>query len=175
MLALRPTFTLDLPIASNPLIEALSTALAGGAMAFRRARLPGGGEDRGPRHHDHLVLTVPEADRHFWSPWLAIEISPRAEEAHVFARFSPHPSVWTGFAFAYLGLGVIFAVALVIAASSLLVPHSGQPWALWLAGGAAAAMGAMWWTSQVGQRIAHAQMVALRAEFDRALAIALPQ
>ncbi|HEY6037049.1 MAG TPA: hypothetical protein VIV58_22370, partial [Kofleriaceae bacterium] len=133
------------------------------------ARVPGGGEDRAPRDHDHLTLTVPVADRHFWSPWLAIEVSPRGEHAHLFARFSPHPSVWTGFAFGHLGLGLICAVAVVIAASSLLVPNSGQPWALALAGGAALAMGAMWWASKVGQRMAHGQMTALRAELDRAL------
>jgi hypothetical protein len=169
VLALRPSFSIDLPLASRTVIDALCERLASGPMSFRRARVPGGGAERGPREHDHLVLTVPTTDRHFWSPWLAIEISPRGEQAHLFARFSPHPSVWTGFAFGYLGLGLIGAVAVVIAASSLLVPNSGQPWALGLAGGTVLAMGGMWWASQIGQRIAHAQMTALRAELDRAL------
>jgi hypothetical protein len=169
--ALRPGFSVDLPLTSRDAIEKLCAQLATSPIVLKRTRVPGGGRDSDPRDEEHLVLTVPADQQHFWSPWLMVELSPRASGAHLHAKFSPHPSVWTGFAFGYLTLGVVFAVALVIVASVALLPGGGDPsWAVWLAGGAAVAMVGMWWASQIGQRLAHAQMELLRRELERAIA-----
>lgn len=169
-LALRPSFAIDLAMPSLHALPRLATELASGAMALRRTRVPGGGRDAGPRDRDHLVLTVPAAQQHFWSPWLTIEMTPREGGAHLFAQFSPHPSIWTAFAFGYLALGTLTAVALAIAGSGLLVRGSDLGWTVWVAGGCVLGMVIMWWVSQIGQRIARAQMTALTAELDRALA-----
>lgn len=169
-LAFRPSFAVELPLPSHEAIERLGAALAAGRLPLRRTRVPGGGRDARPRDSDSLVLTIPAAEQHFWSPWLTIDLSPRGDGTHLFARFSPHPSVWTGFAFGYLGLGLVLLVSLVIAASSALVPDSGQAWALWVSLGAALAMAGMWWASQLGQRLAHGQMEELRQALDRAIA-----
>ena len=170
-LALRPSFDLDVAMPARSALPALTAQLEAGAMSLRRTRVPGGGRaDERARERDHLVLTVPEAQRHFWSPWLTIEVSPRGGGTHLFSRFSPHPSVWTAFSFGYLGLGSITAVALAIAGSGMLVRGAEQPWALWVAGACALCMIAMWWISQIGQRIARAQMTTLAAELDRAVA-----
>lgn len=170
-LALRPSWSVDLPAPSRAVIERLAARLAASPMQLRRARVPGGGgRDPGPRERDYFVLTVPDAQRRFWSPWLTIDVAPAGDGTAVHARFSPHPSVWTGFAFGYLVLGTVLAVALVIAASGTLVPGSGQGWALWLAAGVAAAMVAMWGAAQVGHRLSRAQMDELRAELETALA-----
>lgn len=169
-MALRPSFSTDLPCASRTAIERLSAELAARPIMVKRSRPPGGGPERGPRDDAHLVLTIPPAERHFWSPWLTVELSPRDGGTHLHGTFSPHPSVWTGFAFAYLALGAICAVALVLAGSAALLPDSSQTWALWLAGGAALAMLAMFWASHLGQRLAAAQMELLRRELDDAIA-----
>ena len=44
----------------------------------------------------HLTLTVRERDRHFWSPWLTLDVRNQqgAEGCHVHGRFNPHPSIW---------------------------------------------------------------------------------
>jgi len=176
-LAIRPSFSIELAIPSRDALSRLTAELASGAMALRRTRVPGSGrDDNRARDRDHLVLTVPEVQRHFWSPWLSIELTPRGSGAQLFAQFSPHPSVWTAFAFGYLALGTITAVSLVIAGCGLLVRGADLAWALWVAGGCAIGMVAMWWVSQIGQRIAREQIALLRAELDRAIdAIGAPR
>ena len=169
-MALRPTFSMDLPCASRTAIERLGAHLAARPLVLKRSRTPGGGVERTLRDEAHLVLTVPPEQRHFWSPWLDVEVAARGGGTHLHARFSPHPSVWTGFAFAYLVLGVACAVSLVIAGSAALLPDSSQTWALWVAGGAALAMVGMWGASQLGQRLAAEQMEVLQRELDQAIA-----
>ncbi len=168
-MVLRPRFELELACPSRDVIERLCSYFAGTSLQLKRTRVPGGGAERGPRHEDHLALTVPAADQHVWSPWLAIEVSASDSGTHIAARFSPHPSVWTGFAFGYLCLGMVCAVALTIVASGAMLENSGQPWAWWVAGGAAVAMLAMWSASMIGQRLAHDQMEVLRTNLDRAI------
>jgi len=168
-LALRPRFELELTRPSPEALEGLCRHLEQTPLILRRTRVPGGGHDHRPRADDHLVLTVPLPQQHFWSPWLTIELSARGTSTHLAASFSPHPSVWTGFAFGYLGLGLVCAVALTIAGSGALLPDSSQPWAWWVAAGTALALIAMWGASMIGQRFAHDQMQQLRDELDRAI------
>ncbi len=169
-LALRPSFSVDLTCPSREAIERLVAGLGTGHVQLRRSRVPGGGKEAGPRDNDHLVVTAPAAEQRFWSPWLTVDIAPLGALTRVHARFSPHPSVWTGFAFGYLTLGFVLAVALVIAASGALVPGGEQPWALWLAGGVALALAGMFIAAHIGQRMAREQMEQLRGELERALA-----
>ncbi|HET9625823.1 MAG TPA: hypothetical protein VFP84_30880 [Kofleriaceae bacterium] len=169
-ISLRPSFAIDLEMPAREALPRLAATLADGPMALRRTRLPGGGrDDARPRARDHLVLTVPEPQRHFWSPWLTIEVTPRGARTHLMSRFSPHPSVWTAFAFGYLALTCITAVSLAIAGAGLLVPGSDQGWSLWVAAGGVLCMAALWWVSRIGQRIARAQMATLTAELERVI------
>jgi hypothetical protein len=99
---------------------------------------------------------------------LRIEVSPRDAGAHLVGSFSPHPSVWTGLMFARLSLGLVLLFALLFAGAQAMMGAS--TWPLWIAGGMALGQLAIWWASQVGQRLARAQMEALRGELDRAIA-----
>lgn len=168
-IVLRPRFELELARPSREVIEQLSAHLRSTSLVLRRARVPGGGAERGPRDQDHLTLTIPKPEQHLWSPWLEIEVSPNQDGTRIGARFSPHPSVWTGFAFGYLTLGVVGLVALTIVASGEMLDGSEQRWAWWLVGGAAVAMIAMWGVSMLGQRLARDQMQTLRTNLDRAV------
>ena len=165
--AIRPSFSVDLACPSQQVLERLFARLDAGPHQLRRTRSFGGGaRDEGPRDHDHFVLTVAEAQQHFWSPWLNVEVKPQGEGAHLFARFGPHPSVWTFFAFAYLGLSVVL---LSLCFSAALVASGGSPWALGVSAAAALIMLGMWAASQVGQRLSHDQMGTLRAELESAI------
>lgn len=166
-LTLRPSFSVDLPIPSRQAIERLHAQLAGGAQQVRRARVPGGGREVSARHRDHLVLTVPAPQQRLWSPWLTIDITPRDGGSHVFARFSPHPSVWTGFAFGYLTFGIVLMFSLIFASAHAMV--GGELWPLALSAGALFVLGAMWGASRVGQHLARVQMDTLRHELERAI------
>ncbi|WP_291990515.1 hypothetical protein [Luteitalea sp.] len=169
-LGLRPHVEVLVSASSRDTFEQVCGHFEKTPNVVRRTRVPGGGTETAPRNEDHLVVTVPTTAQHFWSPWLTIEVTPRGHQAHVLARFSPHPSVWTGFAFCYLTLGLVGAVALTVGAAGALLPDSSQTWAFWVAAGAVAAMGGLWLFAQVGQRLASEQMALLRAELERALA-----
>jgi len=113
---------------------------------------------------NHITLTVREADRHFWSPWANIEVTEREGKAHVRCRFTPHPSVWTGFAFSYFSLFVIAAFAAVWGMSQWMLQS--RPTAFWGVLVSAVLIGLLFWAAQVGQRLAREQMHVLRDAVD---------
>lgn len=164
-IALRPTFSMRLSRPSQEVLAQAFVRLSGAAVQVRRAQVPGGGGSGAARERDHFVLTVPEQERRFWSPWLTVDVSPMEGGAHVFCRFMPHPSVWTAFVFAYLSLGVAVLFSLVF--TFALVMTGGPPWTLFITAGAIGCMVLLWCASQLGQRWASEQMATLRdlAEF----------
>lgn len=166
--SIRPSFSVDLACPSRVVLERLFARFEGGPYQLRRTRSFGseGGVSR-VRDHDHFILTVAEAEQRLWTPWLNVEVSPRGDGSHLFARFSPHPSVWTLVAFAYLGMSTILLLSLCF--SGALVMSGSPPWALGVSAAAALVMGGLWVASQVGQRWGHAQMEELRAALEGAI------
>ena len=63
----------------------------------------------------HAMISISKRLRHFWSPWMHIEIRDDEPRRHVFVRFSPHPSIWTGIIFSYLALAVLMFFAAMFA------------------------------------------------------------
>jgi hypothetical protein len=166
--AIRPSFSLDLSCPSRLVLERLFARLGPGRYPLRRTRSFGGAHGAGRvRERDHFILTVPEAEQRIWSPWLNVEVTPQGDGSRLFARFSPHPSVWTLFAFAYLGLSTVFLLSLCVAGAQSMSRSS--PWALGVSAAAALVMLAMWGAAQIGQRLARAQMEELRAELEQAI------
>ena len=121
----------------------------------------------------HIMLTVSEKDRHFWSPWLDLEVLEDEEKsdtggaATVRGRFMPHPTIWTGYVAGYFGL-VTFALFAACFAYAQWVTES-PPTALWGVGLSVVATVAVWWSAQVGQRLARGQMEVLREVVGEAL------
>jgi hypothetical protein len=167
-LALRPSFSVDLACPSTVALERLYAALGAGPHALRRTRSPGGGGEDTPRAHDHFVLTVADDVQRVWSPWLGVEVSPTDAGATLFARFGPHPSVWTFFAFAYLTLSVVLMFSLCFTAA--LAMSGGRLWSLAVSAGVVVVMAGLWATAQLGQRRAREQMESLRAALEAAIA-----
>ena len=165
--AIRPSFSVDLACPSKVLLARLFARFEEGPYQLRRTRAFGSENASQIRAHDHFILTVAEPQQHFWSPWLNVEVSPREGGAHLFARFSPHPSVWTLFAFTYLGMTTVLLLTLCF--SGALVMSGSSPWTLWISGAAALVIVGMWIASQVGQRLAHAQMEELRTALEGAI------
>ncbi|MGE3674725.1 MAG: hypothetical protein AB7K71_33955 [Polyangiaceae bacterium] len=165
-LGFRPTFHLEVTCSSREVRKRLQARLGEMPVVLGVTKVPGGGSEGDPIS-DHFTLSIPEADQHFWSPWLNLEIAPHGSGTQISGRFSPHPSVWTGFMFAYLALSVLAFFALVFAAA--LSMSGGAPWTLGLSGLCVAAMILLWWASQVGQRLAQSQMAELRGILDSAL------
>lgn len=165
--ALRPSFSVDLACPSKVALERLFARLGAGPYQLRRTRSFGSDQASRIRDRDHFILTLADAEQRFWSPWLNVEVTPQGDGARLFARFSPHPSVWTFFAFAYIGLSTLLLLSLCFAAAQVMSGSS--PWALGASAASALLMLGLWAASQVGQRWAHAQMDELRAELEGAI------
>ena len=168
-LELRPTFTIGLAEPTGVVLRRLRAHMQAPQVQVRWAQRPGGGGPVSTREdQDHVVLCMDPAVRHFWSPWLMLDVQQLDDSTHLYGRFSPHPSVWTGFAFCYLTLTAIAFFSLIFAWASQL-SGSGKPMVGIIAPICAVIALALWWSSQVGQRLAAAEMTTLRACLDAAL------
>ncbi len=147
---IRPTFDLLIPREAPAVIEQLRTRLVNGTYPVRTQNLGG-----------HFMVWPLERDVHFWSPWLDLDVGSHPEGTRVFGRFSPRPSIWTGFMCAYFGLVTAGTFAALWGATQILLEQ--PPLALWIALGCGLVMGLMIWASRIGQRLAHDQMARMKA------------
>lgn len=147
--------------------ERLRVGLDRQAVWTKWSRVPGARSERSCG--DAFVLvTVPEEQQRFFSPWLQVSIHPRGSGTHLFGRFGPRPALWSAFLLSYLFCGCVGFFSLMWALSQLML--GGVPWAGWITLGAVIAAGLLWWASQVGKRLAEEQMAALRRAFEEAVA-----
>ena len=145
---MRPTFTIEFPIDHQHAIDRLS-------QLVNDRDYPINGRIAG----NHLMLVIPPNRRHFWSPWLNLEVHPCESGACIKGRFSPNPSVWTAFMLTYIALGTLILFAALFALSQWMT--SKPPNALKLALIPFTIALVMYWASLIGQKIAHDQMCEL--------------
>lgn len=148
---IRPTFEVLVAGDGAAVVERLRQRLADGVYPVRTQAVGA-----------HFTLFPAERDVHFWSPWLHIEVESRDDGGtRVFGRFSPRPSIWTGFMCGYFGLATAGFFAGVWGASQMMLGQ--RPVAIWITLGCAVVMALMLWASQIGQRLAHEQMAQMQA------------
>lgn len=73
---------------------------------------------------NYAILTVPERERHFWSPHLTINVEEREGGSLVRGLYTPAPNVWTMFIFFYTAVGL---TTLGMAFYGLSLLSLGQP------------------------------------------------
>ncbi len=168
----RPTFALRVPAAAESVQIRLQQRLVDPRLEVTWARTPGAAA-ASDRTETHVLITFRADHRHFWSPWLHLDLQVEEHQTRVHGRFSPHPSVWTGFAFGYMSLAVVTFFALVFGYSQTVVGTS--PVALAVIPVAVAIAALMWWSAQIGQRLAREQMTQIRALLEEALGDAEPE
>jgi len=148
---MRPTFEIDFPIEPDEAIKRL-------AVLLDDTDYPISGRIAG----NHLMLVIPPADRHFWSPWLNIEVnklegnSAAPVGSAVIGRFSPNPSVWTGFMLTYIALSTLSFFAAMFGVAQWMMdkpPSVLKIIPLFVVIGAL-----LYWASLIGQKIANDQM-----------------
>lgn len=118
---------------------------------------------------DHFQLTIPKGDpaSHFWSPHLTLEILSSDTGTEVAGRFNPSPAIWTAYLLGSLVLLTVAAGGSMWGVAQVMLHQT--PWAF-LAMPICFVVGAiMWWASAVGQRLAGAQMTALREGVENAV------
>lgn len=105
----------------------------------------------------HIELLIRPAYRHFWSPWLSGELESDGEGgSKLFARFGPHPSIWTGFALVYATMAAGLLTVLIYGLCLWLVGSS--PWVLALAPVFIGVAALFYAGSLVGRRLASEQI-----------------
>jgi len=83
----------------------------------------------------YAMLTVPERERHFWSPHLTITIDDHEGGSLVRGMYTPSPMAWTMFVFFYTAIGLTTLGFLLYALSCLSLdkPTTTFWWTLGLA------------------------------------------
>ena len=120
---------------------------------------------------DQVEMTVPERERHFWSPYLKLRI--RREEGTTVLRgkFGPNIHVWSMFLAAYAVLVLTGSAGLMIGASQWMIGQ--PPTGLWLLAGCVLLSVVVWLAGQIGRRWAYDQMVDIHRFVHERLADAI--
>lgn len=104
----------------------------------------------------HVDLMIPKADRHYWSPRLAIEIAADGDTSHANGLFGPRPTVWTLFAALYSAFAFAAATGAMVGTSQWMIDRS--PTGLWLIPVALLGSIGLYGASLFGQRLAADEM-----------------
>lgn len=157
----------------RPAVERYVPGVDAKDMAERVARALAD-PDRGLPHRRterHFLVWIPDGERRLWSPWLHLDVEDGldapdgSDAARLLGRFTPAPSLWTGFMLGCLALATLFVGGGLFAYSQWLV---GQDlWAHWLMVGAALGLAAAVTASRVGQARARHQIGRLVEVVDR--------
>lgn len=114
---------------------------------------------RGRTSTRNAALLIHEAQRHFWSPSIDLELDDEGQTTRMWGRFGPQPDVWGLF----LGL---YAVSVFSTIAGLVLGFSqwfigDPPWGLLVCLGSVVFGLLVYATSFVGQRLGHGQMIIL--------------
>jgi len=146
---MRPKFEFEFPIEQSDAIGLLSSVMDAEDYPIE-GRIAG----------NHLMLVVPPKQRHFWSPWLNLEMHDMDGDMHkltlVQGRFSPNPAIWTGYMMVYSSLAVLVFLAAIFGISQMILQSS--PWAFQFIIVILVIAALMYWSSLIGQKIAQSQM-----------------
>lgn len=133
-------------------------------MARLRERLPQCPRCTGVSRGCHAELFVPESERKIYSPWLSVTAEEHEDTTILVGRFAPHPSVWTWYLFCSFGLGFALLVGLSLAYAQWATEAT--PWGLMSVPICLILGGALFFASQVGQRLGAEQMDHLSAALE---------
>lgn len=106
----------------------------------------------------HILLRVHDQDRHFWSPFMDLEVNPAssAEGSKANGIVGPSPEVWTGFIAGYSALIFLFFVASILGYAQWSLER--QAWGWYALPVIVVLLIACWGLSQLGQKFASTQI-----------------
>jgi hypothetical protein len=108
----------------------------------------------------HIELFVRTAERHFWSPWLSLEVRELEDSTRIRGRFGPHPHVWTAFMAIYAVLAFAGIIAAMYGWAQRIVGDAGL--ALLGVPAAAALAAFVYGAEWIGKGLGAEQMILLR-------------
>lgn len=122
---------------------------------------------KGGRVGERFELTVPDEDRHYWSPHLSLVFDDEDGELTAEGRFGPHPHVWTMFVAIYAHVVFIGIAGAMYGFSQWMVGE--HPWALWALPITALLAALVYLSAFYGQGLGSDQMYELRAFVEEVL------
>jgi len=69
--------------------------------------------------NQHIILRIPLAEQHYWSPQLDLEIEESTNGSLIKGLFGPNPSVWFMYIFFYSVLGFVSMMVMIMGFSQL--------------------------------------------------------
>lgn len=105
---------------------------------------------------NHVFVRVPEEKRHYWSPFLTLEMQEQDNSLELKGLFGPSPAVWTMFVFFYTGVAFIGMIGLFYGLSQWTLNM--RPTGFWLVPITIILEVALFAISRTGQKLAHSQM-----------------
>lgn len=153
---MRPTFWFETRLSDDDIMKCIRSSVAKCADEY---------QGRFTSHH--AMISIDESKRHFWSPWLHLEIRNDSTERLVFGRFSPHPSIWTGIMFSYLSISVLVFFALMFGVSQQMAGE--MPWAYYVIPGLLVLAVLIWFASKAGQKMAQSEMARMKLKIQECL------
>jgi len=115
----------------------------------------------------HLVLQVPIAERHYWSPQLSLSIEQEEEDTVIYGLYGPNPTVWALFTFGYGTLGVLTLFVGITGLSKMSLGKDAME--LWAILVFAIIAFVLYFISQMGQKIGAKQTFTLHHFFEKSL------
>ncbi len=115
----------------------------------------------------HIVLRIPVAQQHYWSPQLSLTLEEEEGSTLLRGLFGPRPSVWLMFVFLYSSIG---AISLFVAITGFSQLSLGIPApALWALPVAALLALGLFLAAKAGERLGREEMHLLKNFMDAAL------
>jgi len=152
----RPTFSFPTELTARQVIKLVKEDLQQNPELYH-----------GQFASEYAIIGTAGKNRHFWSPWLQIEVREEEDSKQVFGRFTPHPNVWTGIVFINLVLACCLFFGTIIAVSQQMAGE--PPWGYVSIPVCALIAVIVWLVAQAGQRLAESEMEELQSRIQRCL------
>jgi len=149
-IAIRPKFSLSSRLSLNEITEKVKLALDDTNAPVKGTVLA-----------THIILRIPLAAQHYWSPQLDLDIEETATGSLIKGRFGPRPSVWLLFIFFYSMLAFISLMIMIMGFAQMNLGMSAHIlWGLHITG---ITFLFVFFTAKAGQKLGHAEMIQLKA------------
>jgi hypothetical protein len=153
---MRPTFERHFACPPKQITQRLRATLTRESVPYR-----------GDFYANHIVVSVPTDDEHFWSPQLSLDLQATESGTVVRGIYAPRPSVWTMFMAMYAFAGFGGVIGMVFGSSQWSLGMEAT--ALWAVPGALVMATLTYGLALVGQWLSRDQIRDLRTFTERSL------
>lgn len=154
---IRPRFTHTVPLSPEETRRHLLAGLARQASNFEVKDFPG-----------YICLHFPPAERHFWTPRLALDLALMPEgTTRIEGTYGPDAELWSLFLYGYLIVGVLGSFAGILSGAQLMI--EAEPWGLWVLAGLALFAALLYLSAQLGQKLGAWQTFQLHQAYQAAI------